>query len=288
MHILVTGATGFIGRAVVEEALARGHEVTALVRDAQKAQELFSAHRKGLHINIVPSLDVFEPQSQYDRLIHLAWDGGYKYADPNALLMNLNLQFSFLSRMIKAGISDITVAGTCQEYGMREGKLSEEMEPAPGTYYALAKVTLYNMLRVLQEGGADFRLKWLRYFYVYGENQRSSSLYPQLLSAIARKDQNFDMSPGDQERDFFPVENLARNTLAIAEQTRTTGIINVGSGRAQKVADFARDIMRKKGHEMTLNCGHYPYPAYEPFSFYADVLRLREIEGADIPSAEAA
>jgi len=282
MHILVTGATGFIGRSVAREALSRGHAVTALARSHARADATLSPH-KNLRVEVAATLADYRPKQSFDRLIHLAWDGSYKYNDPDALLKNLPEQFDFLRYMAEAGLADMTVGGSCHEYGTREGMLHEDDPANGGTYYSLAKVTLYRMLLMLPAVMQNkMRLKWLRFFYVYGKDQRASSLCPQLLAAIERKDSSFDMSPGDQERDFISAASLAHNTLAVAEQEQVTGIINMGEGRAVKVIDFVRDIMRQKGHKMTLNCGRYPYPAHEPFSLRADVTKLKSVRGVKI------
>lgn len=285
MNVLVTGATGFIGRAVVRSALERGHRVTALVRDAGKAKQILYAHPQLALVE--GALADFKAEGGcYDRLIHLAWDLSVKFTDPASLTNNLALQFDFLSRMVASGLTDITVAGTCLEYGMQEGSLKEDAALQPVTYYGLAKTALFDMLAILQRD-ENFSLKWLRYFYVYGVEQRAQSLYPQLLAAIARKDKTFNMSPGDQVRDFISIEALAHNTVVIVEQTAVTGAINVGSGRGMPVVEFVKNILHQHKHEMKLNCGFYPYPTYEPHAFYADTSRLRSILGSRVDEAAA-
>lgn len=275
MHFLVTGATGFIGRSVAASALKRGHRVTALVRDAGKAKQVLYAHQQ---LSLVEgTLADFKVESgDYDRLIHLAWDLSVKFTDPASLTNNLAPQFDFLNRMVSSGLTDITVAGTCLEYGMQEGALKEDAPLKPVTYYGLAKTTLFDMLSILQKE-KKFSLKWLRYFYVYGAEQRAQSLYPQILAAIARKDKTFNMSPGDQVRDFITIDALAHNTVAAAEQATVTGAINIGSGRGTPVVEFVRGVLHRNKHEMELNCGFYPYQTYEPHNFYADISRLKSI-----------
>ncbi|MBI1214408.1 MAG: NAD-dependent epimerase/dehydratase family protein [Alphaproteobacteria bacterium] len=285
MHLIVTGATGFIGRAVVRAALSRGHEVTALVRDMDKGRALLPEEDKALTLSPCADLQEAEPDKlkrEDDRLIHLAWAEVGKYTDPQNLLANLGPQFHFLKRMATAGVTHQVVAGSCLEYGKVEGALAEDAAPAPVTYYGLAKATLHDMLKLLEAGGQELELSWLRCFYVYGPGQRAQALLPQLYAAIERGDETFNMSPGDQSRDFIHVETLAHNMVAAAEQPRGLGTLNMGSGRALPVLDLVKAAVAAKGAKISLNTGYYDYPGYEPFSFRADVAKLKTIPGMRI------
>jgi len=282
MHMIVTGAAGFIGRAVVGAALQQGHAVTAVVRDAAKAEKVLPRHA-GLRLQVVRDLSDAARQmslSGDDALIHLAWEEVGKYTDPSNLLANLEPQFLFLQSMFTAGIRNMTVAGTCLEYGLQEGAAAEEGQALPVTFYGLAKKTLHDML--VLAGPDDAALKWLRYFYVYGEGQRPQAIIPQLRAAMARGDKTFDMSPGDQSRDFIHVEAAAWNTALAAAQTDVTGAINIGSGRAIQVSVLVEKILSVENYQMSLHKGVYGYPAYEPFSFWADIGKMAKIKGVRV------
>lgn len=278
MKLIVTGATGFIGKAVVRNALARGHAVTAPVRDVGKARQIFGTQDR-LTLQTCTGLGDI-PLEGGGRLIHLAWREVGKYADPANLTANLAEQFDFLKRAADEGIDDLTVAGTCLEYGLQEGTLSEEGSCRPVTYYGLAKLTLLRMLEIAQQQGMDFRLKWLRYFYAYGPGQRPQALLSQLDAALMRGDESFNMSPGDQSRDFIHVDTVAQNTVSAALQDSVTGPINVGNGQGRQVLEMARHLLAARGREIRLNTGHYPYASYEPFSFHADITKLKTMPGA--------
>jgi len=277
MHLIVTGASGFIGRYVVAAALERGHAVTAIMRDEKKGQGILPQHQ-ALQMLMVRDMTEIEPRkilTSDDALIHLAWAGVGKYTDPQNLLNNLEPQFLFLQSMIAAGLQNMTVAGSCLEYGLQEGVAKEEDGTSPVTFYGLAKKTLCEMLQIsLPENVA---LKWLRYFYVYGEGQRPQAIIPQLRAAIARGDRAFNMSPGDQGRDFIHVKTAAFNTVLAAEQTAVTGIINICNGRPLTVAEVVESVLAAEGYNMSLNKGFYGYPAYEPFSFWGDAQKMSKI-----------
>jgi len=280
MHFLVTGATGFIGQSVVRAALRNHHRVTALVRSRAKADSLLPIDNKGLEVIECDSIAQYKLLSRYDGLIHLAWEDVGKHTDSQNLLRNLAQQFLMIQGLINKGIRDITVSGTCLEYGLANGSLEESATTNPASFYGLTKLTLYQMLYILQKQQPDLQLKWLRLFYVYGKHQRLQSLYSQLTTAIQRGATAFNMSPGDQRRDFIHVDTLAHNTVAVAQQNEVSGIINVGSGIGTSVIDFVRAVLRANQYQLDLNTGFYPYHAYEPFEFWADVTKLKKVSGA--------
>ncbi|MDD3573912.1 MAG: NAD-dependent epimerase/dehydratase family protein [Methanospirillum sp.] len=113
--------------------------------------------------------------------------------------------YRFIRNMVLSGVRRVLVTGTCFEYGLQNGCLSEEMLTAPVTPYGFAKDVLRKSLVMLQEIH-PFTLQWVRLFYLYGPGQNPKSLLSQLDAAIDRGDLVFRMSGGEQLRDYLPVE----------------------------------------------------------------------------------
>jgi dTDP-6-deoxy-L-talose 4-dehydrogenase (NAD+) len=151
-----------------------------------------------------------------------------------------------LKNLIQNGLRNFTVTGTCFEYGMQEGILSEDLPSTPANAYAIAK----DRLRVSLE---DFihnikcSFKWVRLFYLHGEGQRANSLLSQLQSALDRNDEVFNMSPGDQLRDYLEVSEAARYIIRIALQENVTGIVNCCSGKPIMVKQLVTDYLKAQG-----------------------------------------
>ncbi|RZK74701.1 MAG: NAD-dependent epimerase/dehydratase family protein, partial [Pedobacter sp.] len=167
----------------------------------------------------------------------------------------------------KAGIKDITVTGTCFEYGMKEGALSASMDADPQNPYAIAKDSLRKFLQQLQSG-SDFRLKWLRLFYMYGKGQSEKSILSQLDLALESEAKSFNMSGGEQLRDYLPVETVAEKIVSYALDAEADGIFNVSSGQPITVKELVENHLAKSGRSIALNLGYYPYPDYEPMAFW--------------------
>jgi dTDP-6-deoxy-L-talose 4-dehydrogenase (NAD+) len=276
MKVAVTGATGFVGRHVITRFLREGHSVIAVARNADRA----STMRWYPEVSFVPcdlSAD-FKPVLDRclgsDLLVHLAWPGLPNYRDFFHVGRNLPTDLAFLEAAIAAGIRQLMVAGTCLEYGMQYGPLAEDMETRPCTPYGFAKDTLRKSLELLQEE-RPFALQWMRLFYMYGEGQNPNSLLAQLDCAIDRGDAVFNMSNGDQLRDYLQIEDVAADFVrAASNPAQCSGVINCCSGHPISVLDLVHQRCEARGSSIRLNRGHYPYPDYEPMAFWGVPAKL--------------
>jgi dTDP-6-deoxy-L-talose 4-dehydrogenase (NAD+) len=269
MKVLVTGATGFVGRHVVAELLRGGHAVTAVARTSSKARELpWFGEVSFIECDVYRDFrrvasDVPRP----DVLVHLAWPGLPNYRDSFHLEVNLPAELRMHREAVSCGISRIVVAGTCLEYGMQDGPLSSETDTRPVTAYGLAKDSLRRALEMWQDGGG-FSLQWVRLFYMFGEGQNPGSLLAQLDRAIDERLPAFDMSPGDQLRDYLPIADVAACFRKVVENPAVRGVINCCSGRPVSVRDLVERRCAERGSSIRLNRGHFPYPDYEPRAFW--------------------
>jgi len=278
VKVLVTGATGFVGRHLVAALLARGCTVRAVARDAQKAAdmpwikdvEFVSADIHGA------DLDVAALTEGVDALAHLAWPGLPNYRALFHFEHNLMADYRFIKGAVEAGVKQVLVTGTCFEYGMQSGPLSESTEPQPSNPYGLAKHTLHLFLQNLAQQH-PFTLQWARLFYLHGEGQNPNSLLAALDRAIDAGDATFNMSAGEQLRDFLPIRTAANHLAAILHQRDFNGVINCASGQAISVRTLVEQHLRERGASIDLNLGHYPYPTHEPMAFWAVVDRLQQL-----------
>jgi dTDP-6-deoxy-L-talose 4-dehydrogenase (NAD+) len=280
-RILVTGATGFIGNYVVKELLKNNCEVIASARSMDKAYQFdwFSQVQfiafdfKGFDNNI----HYYDYFNRPDALVHLAWEGLPNYTKPFHLDENLPVHIAFLKNLVLGGLKDVTVTGTCFEYGMKDGCLSEDTATDPANAYAMAKDRLHVFLQELQEE-QSFDLKWVRLFYMYGKGQNPNSLLSQLDNAVARGEKMFNMSGGEQVRDYMAVEEVAYSLVKIALQNEVTGTINCCSGCPVTVKQLVEAYIKKNNLDIQLNLGYYPYASYEPMAFWGDNTKLKMIK----------
>ena len=264
--VIVTGATGFIGQHLIPILIKRGLKVIAVARDRKKA-ERFSWLKKVKFL----SFDIAEELKQLKinqgmSLIHLAWDGLSDYKSSIHIEYNLPNSFNFIKSLINRGVSQVLVTGTCFEYGFQNGPIPSSAKTSPNNPYATAKDTLRKQLESLNKE-KFFCLQWSRLFYMYGKGQSPNSLLSQLDIAIKNGESKFNMSGGEQLRDYLPIEEIVKQLFNLYESGRC-GTYNICSGYPISVRRLVEQRVKESGSNIKLNLGYYPYPDYEPMEFW--------------------
>jgi dTDP-6-deoxy-L-talose 4-dehydrogenase (NAD+) len=132
-----------------------------------------------------------------------------------------------------------------------------------------AKDTLRRQLEHLQRI-RPFNLTWTRLFYLYGEGQAENSLLPQLKRAVERNDRVFNMSGGEQLRDYLPVADVVKYIVSLAMTGRDNGVVNICSGKPISVRRLVEEWIKENKWSIDIHLGHYRYPECEPMAFWGD------------------
>jgi nucleoside-diphosphate-sugar epimerase len=275
MKIAITGATGFIGRYVVSELTRRSEDFVIIARPL--AERPTTVPTKVLLLDIHnPPENTFELMGCPDVLIHLAWGGLPNYKSLHHFETELPTHYRFLKALIQAGLRSLVITGTCFEYGMQSGALSENLPSSPCNPYGYAKDALRKQLEYLKTEKA-FNLTWLRLFYMYGAGQMPTSLYGQLGESASRGDMFFGMSGGEQLRDYLHVSDVASSIVELTLRDRDSGIVNVCSGKPVSIRKLVEGWIRENSWKIELDLGRYPYSEYEPMAFWGERLKLEKI-----------
>jgi nucleoside-diphosphate-sugar epimerase len=249
--VLVTGATGFIGSALLRQLAAEGHRVVALHRGrlATMAGAGIEWHRLDLLRATEEESAALIRSSGATHCLHAAWytdHGDYLVADINREWLAASLRFAQGFRA--GGGSRFVALGTCLEYDQTadDGVFSELRTPLrPDTVYARCKAELFARLSEVwrTQGGSG---AWARVFFVYGPGDRAGRLLPYIFSSLARGEKA-SARYGGLRRDYIHVEDLAGQLVRIA-LGEVEGPINTGTGEAAKIADIFHLAGALTGH----------------------------------------
>jgi nucleoside-diphosphate-sugar epimerase len=273
MKVAVVGASGFIGQHVLLELARYSTKVVAVDKNLV-INNTDALNVQTVRLDMEDSPDnAFDLIGRPDILIHLAWGGLPNYRSLHHFEQELPMQYRFISSLIRSGLSGLVAVGTCFEYGMQSGQLSESMETRPDNPYGLAKDMLRRQIEYLRKERA-FAFTWARFFYLYGSGQAENSLLPQLKRAVKQGLEVFNMSGGEQLRDYISVTEAAKSLVKLALNKADIGVVNICSGKPISVRKLVEGWIADNGWNINLNLGYYPYPDYESMAFWGDRRKL--------------
>lgn len=275
-RVLLTGATGFIGRHAVAPLMAAGHELHAVTTQEEPGgADGVTWHRADL-LGGPEVVDEVAPEI----LLHLAWyvePGLYWRAPENVRWVEASL--ALLRAFSGAGGRRAVVAGTSAEYQWQglDGLCDEQRTPLrPATLYGGAKHALHAVAARYAEQ-AGFELAWGRVFLVYGPGEPEGRLVPSVGRALLAGEP-VATTRGDQVRDFMYVDDVAAAFAALADRD-TVGAVNVASGEPVAVRDVVDTLAGLAGRPDLLRLGALPSREGDPPLLVADVSRLRDEVG---------
>jgi len=276
-HSVVTGAGGYIGRHVVSQLLALGHEVTAIVRPGSRRDVDPRAHVLELDV-LDPATDVSDLVSGHrTTLIHLAWQDGFNH-NASSHMELLSAHYRFLLSAVEAGVSRLAVLGTMHEVGYWEGAIDAETPTNPISLYGIAKDALRRALFASVADRVTFQ--WLRCFYILGDDLNNQSIFTRLLQAAARGDSEFPFTSGVNKYDFIEVDELAEQIAVVASQDAVHGVINCSSGAPIALGAKVESFIESRGLKLDLKYGAYPDRQYDSPGVWGDATVIQELLGS--------
>lgn len=278
MRLLVTGASGFVGRPTLRRLVQRGLEVHAVTRGPALPGPLASV--------VCHAVDLLEPSARAalvervrpTHLLHLAWEatpGTYWTSPLNAAWLAASLDL--VDRALALGCRRVVAAGTCAEYAWgpsseASAPLDEATSPlAPATPYGQAKDALRAGLAArCQAAGAAWA--WGRIFFAYGPGEPDGRLVPSVARALL-EGREAKASEGLQRRDYVHVDDVAAAFAALVDHD-LVGPVNLATGVATPVRDLVLTLGRLAGRPELVRLGAVPVRPGEPPVVAARVDRL--------------
>jgi nucleoside-diphosphate-sugar epimerase len=263
MKLFVTGGTGFIGSHFIYHALNAGHSVRA-IRRAESVNAKYFSEVEWLDLN----LDAVESGhfEGCEAFIHFAAAGVSPKQEPRNSMFyyNSSVPQLLIQRAHDSGLRRVVIAGTFAEYGLSANNyefIPHDAPLLPTTSYASSKAACFVTCHAAAiELGLE--LCYLRIFSAFGEGQHKLNFWPSLRDAALRG-RDFEMTSGEQVRDFVPVDQVAKSFLHATTRKDISGasplVRNVGSGSPVTMRMFAETWWKRFNATGTLKVGALSY-----------------------------
>lgn len=262
----MTGASGFVGRHVLQDLGGRNCKTRVIVREGKQDK----IPRSSALEKIITTSDLWSENATWladacrgvDTVIHAAW-----YAEPGQYLQSpkntdcLNGTLRLAQAASEAKIRRLVGIGTCFEYDLNARPLTVKSALRPTTPYAEAKVAAFTSLsQSLPREGTEFA--WCRLFYLHGEGEDERRLVPYLRAKLAAG-LPADLGSGKQIRDYMDARDAAR-MIVNAALGSVQGPVNICSGKPVTVRQLAETIADEYGRRDLLRFGARPDNLTDP------------------------
>lgn len=237
MRVLLTGATGFLGRHALRALHRHGFDVVVVGRTQPVETAVW------IEADLLSITD-FRPlmqQAQATHLLHFAW-----YAEHGAYwTSSLNLRWTDATvRLVEAfcgaGGQQVVIAGTCAEYDWTHGYCREDHTPLnPATLYGIAKDATRRLVNAVCQQH-EVPCVWGRIFLPYGQGESVRRLIPSLIEVFRGGRAPFGVN-ATACRDFLHASDVAEGFIALLA-AGASGAYNVCSSEPTRLAELVTSL----------------------------------------------
>lgn len=271
LKILVTGANGYLGQGIVRSILNNGHCVVATDFNTQFVDE--RAERIACNL-----FEVDNPYSFFgepDVLLHLAWRDGFVHYS-SAHIDDLPKHYAFIKKMVDGGIQQVAVMGSMHEIGFFEGSINESTPCHPSTPYGIGKNALRDLTQMICKQ-KNIVFQWLRGYYIVGNSKFGSSIFSKITAAVDEGKTEFPFTLGQNQYDFIDYPDFCVQVAAVVGQKNEQGIINICSGKPEKLADRVERFIKENDYRIKLRYGAFPDRPYDSKAIWGNDTKIRKI-----------
>jgi UDP-glucose 4-epimerase len=277
MRVLLTGASGFLGRRVAQLLVGGGDDVVSIGRAAHHPDGSARTHLAADLADVAQVENAARRCGDVDSIIHLAAlvpKHASEDVAANAFAANLMGSVHLFSAFGRQGQANV-FASTAEVYGLpeRHASIPEDAEPQPRSWYGASKVAAEIYCRTLEHHDR-MRIAILRFTVLYGMGDTIQRAIPNFVGSAIRHEP-IRVFGGEELRDYLHVDDAAQAVMA-AWRGQLSGTYNVGSGIGVSVRDAAGAVIRLAGGSSALE----QHPRQKPAAdIVLDVTRFREATG---------
>ena len=283
--VIITGATGTIGMALIGKCIEQGTKVIALVNPASKRLDripdnsLVKIVKCGLDDFASADADLLGIKTGIDAMFHLAWGGTFGDARNDKALQDQNAAYAIDAVRLahRMGCGVFVGAGSQAEYGRVSGKLSADTPCAPENEYGRAKLkTSQETRKLCNELG--MRHIWPRILSIYGPYDGEKTMVMSLIKTLLGGGRPA-LTAGEQMWDYLYSEDAAAALMLLAEKGVSGRIYPIGSGAARPLKEYIEIIRDEIDPQLPLGFGEIPYSPNQVMHLCADISGLKEDTG---------
>lgn len=272
MKILVTGANGYLGVGVVKQLLNDGIEVVATDLKTDRVDD----RALKVECDLFSIKDPYEYFGKPDVVLHMAWRNGFVH-NADSHIDDLPKHHDILSKFFKSSTKKIAVMGSMHEVGFWEGSIDENSPCNPMSMYGISKNALRQDVEYMAKTYKK-EFQWLRGYYIVGNTSYGSSIFSKLYKAASEEGKTeFPFTMGLNQFDFINYEDFCIRTAAAVKQNEINGIINICTGRPEKLADRVERFIKENNFTIKLNYGAFPDRSYDSKAVWGNSNKIEKI-----------
>ena len=279
---IITGPTGAIGTALIEELVSNNVEVLAIVRpDSERKQNIKKSPLVSVLECSLDSLSELKNKTGkvFDVFYHFAWMGTTGKVRNDMLLQNANVKFALdaVTSAKEFGCNRFVFAGSQAEYGRYNGKLTAETPCFPENGYGIAKLCAENMTRIYAEQ-LEIEHIATRILSVYGPNDGTNTLISSLVYKL-KNNIPVDTTAGEQIWDYLYSDDAGKAMRLLGEKGISGKTYVLGSGNARPLKDYILEAKAIINRDCPVNFGAIPYASNQVMHLEADISDLTNDTG---------
>ncbi len=273
--IIVTGATGTVGSAVVRRAIANDKDVTCIVhKGSNRISNLPQSNKVHIVECDLQDYRSLSLEGQYDAFIHLSWEKTFGASRDDAEVQSRNIQYTLDACHLahRCGCKVFVGAGSQAEYGVQDVVLTSDLPVKPESGYGIAKYAAGKLSAMLCKS-LGMRQNWVRILSVYGPNDGENTLISYVIREL-KAGRSPELTKCEQIWDYLYADDAGDAILAIAEKGIDGKPYPLGSGKGRKLSEYIEDIRQFVNPEIDVKYGTKDYYPHQPMYLVADISEL--------------
>jgi UDP-glucose 4-epimerase len=269
-RILVTGGNGYLGRHLVEKLQQMQAEV--FIMDLYGTDNQHSLILDITDIKAVKKgIDKIKPQLVFHLAASLDRNRSFDNFD-QIYAINTKGTHNLLEALKGHNYENFIFTSTSEVYGDNTPPFKETQLPQPASPYSLTKVFSENLITTFSK---TYQKKYtiLRLFNFFGKNMSPQFFIPQMIETL-RDSQKFEMTEGEQKRDFLYLDDIVQALILAAEKPAQNEIFNVCSAKAVSLKELILEVKNSLNSQSEILFGTLPYRENEVWNMLGDNTKI--------------